>query len=214
MISAVIQRLAALGIRCQKPAAGPDADVELSESDGASRRAWLPKPKNILAAAAAVMASVLVAAGLAGGTYASLNSQAQTSAVTISSGSLQLTFTAGGATSTTVTVPSAAWGSMLPGDFVSQSFFLQAAGNVPFTLTWSLAQNTPWDIRVVGGPCPNTLLTIAPLTTTPMLLNATFSPGLATNMCIQASLPANAPATAAGTTSNLTIIATANQVTS
>src|SRR4051812_34412603 len=172
-----------------------------------------PTPRGALAGAAALTAGILVAAGLAAGSYAFLNSQATvTSAVTIKSGNLALTVQYGaGAAGSTTTIPTTAWATMLPGDFVGQQFTLASTGTAGSTLTARLSAASAWQIRIASWACPATQLTSAPLTTTAAAAGSILGNATST-ICVQAALPATAAATVAGTTSAFTIIIDSTQV--
>ena len=172
-----------------------------------------PTPRGALAATAALLAGILVAAGLAAGSYAFLNSQATaTSAVTIQSGNLALTVQYGaGAAGPTATIPTSAWATMLPGDVVGQQFTLASTGTANSTLTARLSASSAWEIRIAFGACPSTQLTSAPLTTTAAAAGS-ISGGSSSSICVQATLPASAAATVAGTTSSFTIVIDSTQV--
>ncbi|HEU0205876.1 MAG TPA: hypothetical protein VFQ74_04175 [Pseudolysinimonas sp.] len=172
-----------------------------------------PTPRGALAAAAALTAGILVAAGLAVGSYAFLNSQASaTSAVTIQSGNLALAVQYGsGAAGSTATIPTTAWATMLPGDVVGQQFTLASTGTAGATITARLSAVSAWEIRVAPGTCPATQLAVAPLTTT-AATEGTIPGGSATPVCVQATLPSSAAATLSGTTVGFSIILDSTQV--
>jgi hypothetical protein len=172
-----------------------------------------PTPRGALAAAAALTAGILVAAGLAAGSYAFLNSQATaTSAVTIQSGNLALTVQYGsGAAGSTATIPTTAWATMLPGDVVGQQFTLASTGTAGATITARLSAASAWEIRVAAGTCPATQIASAPLTTT-AIAEGTIPGGTNTSVCVQATLPSSAAASVSGTTAGFSIILDSTQV--
>ena len=171
-----------------------------------------PTTRRVMGGAAALMGGILVAAGMAGGTYAFLNSQAKTPAVTVSSGNLALTVQYGSTTAgATTAIPAAAWTAMLPGDVVGQQFTIASTGTATSTLTARLSALTAWDIRIAPGACPSTPLTTTPLTTT-AAAQGTISPSSSTVVCVQATLPAVAAAAVEATTAPFTIIIDATQV--
>jgi hypothetical protein len=172
-----------------------------------------PTPRGALAAAAALTAGILVAAGLAAGSYAFLNSQATaTSAVTIQSGNLALTVQYGsGAAGSTATIPTTAWATMLPGDVVGQQFTLASTGTAGATITARLSAASAWEIRVAAGTCPATQIAGAPLSTT-AVAEGTIPGGLVTSVCVQATLPSSAAASVSGTTAGFSIILDTTQV--
>ncbi len=176
-------------------------------------QALRPTPRGAIGAAAALTAGILVAAGLAAGSYAFLNSQATTtSAVTIRSGSLALTVQYGaGAAGSTATIPSTAWATMLPGDVVGQQFTLTSTGSAGATITARLAATSAWEIRVAAGTCPGTQIAGPALTTT-AAAEGTILGSTTTPVCVQATLPATAAANVSGTTAGFTIILDATQV--
>ena len=172
-----------------------------------------PTPRGALAAVAALTAGILVAAGLAAGSYAFLNSQAiATSAVTIKSGNLALTVQYGAGTAgATAAIPTAAWATMLPGDVVGQQFTLVSTGTAGSTLTAKLSATSAWDIRMALGTCPAGQLASAPLTTTAVAAGSVAG-GANSTVCVQATLPASAAAGVSGTTSAFSIILDSTQV--
>lgn len=172
-----------------------------------------PTPRGALAAAAALTAGILVAAGLAAGSYAFLNSQATvTSSVTIKSGNLALTVQYGaGAAGSTATIPAAAWTGMLPGDIVRQQFTLTSTGTAGSTLTARLSATSAWQIRMALGACPASPLVTPALTTTAAAAGS-MTGNSSSTVCVQATLPTSAAATVAGTSSAFTIILDSTQV--
>lgn len=172
-----------------------------------------PTPRGALAATAALLVGILVAAGLAAGSYAFLNSQATvSSAVTITSGNLALTVQYGAdAAGSTATIPTTAWATMLPGDVVGQQFTLASTGTAGSTLTARLSAASAWQIRMAFGACPGTQLTSAALTTTASAAGS-ISGNSSSTVCVQATLPANAAASVSGTSSTFSIIIDSTQV--
>ncbi len=172
-----------------------------------------PTPRAALGAVAALGAGILVAVGLAAGSYAFLNSQAiVTSAATIKSGNLGLTVQYGaGAAGSSTTIPSTAWGAMLPGDVVGQQFTLASTGTAGSMLTARLSASSAWDIRIASGTCPAGQLGGAPLTTTAATAG-TIAGGANSTFCVQAALPAAAGAAVSGTTADFSIVIDAAQV--
>jgi len=172
-----------------------------------------PTPRGAIGATAALTAGILVAAGLAAGSYALLNSQAiAASAVTISSGNLALSVQYGaGAAGSTATIPTTAWAAMLPGDVVGQQFTLASTGTAGSTLTARLSATSAWEIRMAFGTCPSTQLASAPLTTAAAAAGS-ISGNDSSTVCVQATLPAGAAANVSGTTSTFSIILDSTQV--
>ncbi len=172
-----------------------------------------PTPRGALGAVAALTAGILVAAGLAAGSYALLNSQATiASAVTIKSGNLALTVQYGAGTAgTTAAIPTTAWATMLPGDVVGQQVTLASTGTAGSTLTARLSATSAWDIRIALGACPAGQLTSAPLTTSATGAGS-IAGGANSTVCVQATLPASAAAGVSGTTATFSIIIDSTQV--
>ncbi len=171
-----------------------------------------PTPRRALGGAAALLGGVLVAASMAGGTYAFLNAQVTTAPVTVKSGSLALTVQYGSTTAgSTTAIPSAAWATMLPGDVVGQQFTVTSTGTATSNLTARLSALTSWDIRIAPGACPATQLTSAPLTTT-AVAEGQIPPATSSVVCVQATLPAGAAASVETTTAPFTILIDATQV--
>ena len=171
-----------------------------------------PTSRRVLSGAVALFVGVLFAAGMAGGTYAFLNSQATIPTVTVKSGNLALTVQYGSTTAgTTTAIPSTAWATMLPGDVVGQQFTIASTGSATSTLTARLSALTAWDIRITSGTCPVTQLATAPLTTT-AASQGQFAAGSSTVICVQATLPAAAAASVEATATPFTILLNATQV--
>ena len=172
-----------------------------------------PTRRSALGAAAALTAGILVAAGLAAGSYAFLNSQAgATSAVTITSGNLALTVQYGAGTAgATAAIPATAWATMLPGDMVGQQFTLASTGTAASTLTARVSATSAWEIRIASGTCPAGQLTTAPLTIAAAGAGA-IAGGASSTVCVQATLPASAAASVSGTTAAFSIILDSTQV--
>jgi hypothetical protein len=189
-----------------EPAAAPT--TRLARGFSAVR----PTPRRAVSGAFALLAGVLVAAGMAGGTYAFLNSQASIPAVTVKSGSLALTVQYGATTAgTTTAIPTTAWATMLPGDFVGQQFTIASTGSATANVTARLSAVTAWDIRIATGACPATQLTSAPLTTS-AAAQSQIAAATSTVFCVQATLPAGAAAAVEATTAPFTILLDATQV--
>ncbi|HEY4225539.1 MAG TPA: hypothetical protein VGM70_06970 [Pseudolysinimonas sp.] len=174
-----------------------------------------PTRRGAIGAIAALSAGILIAAGLAAGSYAFFSSQASTSsAVTVKSGNLALTVQYGGGTAgATAAIPTTAWATMLPGDIVGQQFTLASTGTAASTLTARLTATSAWQIRMASGTCPATQLTGSPLTTAAVAAG-TIAGGGSSPICVQATLPASAAASASGTTAAFSIILDSTQVTS
>ena len=171
-----------------------------------------PTPRRVLGGTAAVMGGILVAASLAGGTYAFLNAQATTPAVTVSSGNLAVTVQYGsGPAGATAAIPTTAWSNMLPGDVVGQQFTIANTGSANATMTARLSATTAWDIRLAAGTCPTAQLTSAPITTTAVSYGTLFS-NTNSVICVQASLPAGTPASTEASSVSFTIMIDAKQV--
>lgn len=166
-----------------------------------------------LGATAALATGILVAAGLAGGSYAFLNSRATTPVITITSGNLALTVKYGTGTAGTVAaIPTTAWATMLPGDVVGQQLTIASTGSASSTLTARLAATTaPFEIRIASGTCPATVISGAALTTTAAAAG-TLAGGASSTVCVQATLPASAAASAAGASTAFSLILDSTQV--
>ncbi|MES1170651.1 MAG: hypothetical protein ABUL47_08190 [Leifsonia sp.] len=172
-----------------------------------------PTRRGTLGAVVALAAGILVAAGLAAGSYAFFSSQAApAAAVTLHSGNLAMTVQYGaGAAGSTTTIPTTAWATMLPGDVVGQEFTINSTGSAGANLTARLSATSAWQIRIAAGDCPGTQLTSAPLTTT-AVAEGTIPGGVNSVVCVQATLPTTAAAAVAGTTAPFSIIIDATQV--
>ncbi|MDP9026612.1 MAG: hypothetical protein M3N46_03535, partial [Actinomycetota bacterium] len=171
-----------------------------------------PTPRRAVSGAVALFVGVLFAAGMAGGTYAFLNSQATIPAVTVKSGNLALTVQYGSTTAgATTAIPNTAWATMLPGDFVGQQFTIASTGSATSNVTARLSALTAWDIRIAPGACPVTQLTTTPLTTT-AAAQGQLAPASSTVVCVQATLPSSAAASVEATTAPFTILIDATQV--
>lgn len=171
-----------------------------------------PTPRRLLGGAAAMFGGILVAASMAGGTYAFLNAQATTPAVTVKSGNLAVTVQYGSTTAgTTTAIPATAWTGMLPGDFVGQQITVASTGSAKSTLTARLSALTAWDIRIVAGSCPTSQLTSTALTATAASLGS-LAAGASTVYCVQATLPVGAAASVENSSAPFTILIDATQV--
>ena len=171
-----------------------------------------PNPRNALGAAAVLSVGILVAVGLAAGSYAFLNSQATTSAVTIKSGNLALTVQYGSGTAgATAAIPTTAWAAMLPGDVVGQQVTMVSTGTAASNLTARLSATSAWEIRLAVGICPATQLVGSPLTTTAVAVS-TLAGGATSSVCVQATLPAGAASGVSGTSAAFSIVLDSTQV--
>jgi hypothetical protein len=158
-----------------------------------------------LASAGAIFAGILIAVAGTTGSYALWNSAAPIADASITSGTLGITVKYGsGAAGSTAAIPTAAWSSLLPGDFVGQEITVANTGNIAATMTASLAATVPYEIRVAAGACPATLLT-SPALTTSALNYGTMPAGTSTVACVQVLLPTTAAAGVQGTSSPFTI---------
>lgn len=191
----------------------PTVDVAPTVSGlGRGLSTFRPTPRRAVSGALALFVGVLVAAGMAGGTYAFLNSQAPIPAVKVTSGSLALTVQYGATTAgATTAIPNTAWATMLPGDFVGQQFTIASTGSATSNVTARLSALTAWDIRIAPGACPATQLTTTPLTTT-AAAQGQIAPGASSVVCVQATLPASAATAVEATTAPFTILIDATQV--
>ncbi|HEY4152724.1 MAG TPA: hypothetical protein VGM38_05335 [Pseudolysinimonas sp.] len=181
-----------------------------------SRRLLLalrPTPRGALAGGAALVVGILVAAGLAAGSYALFSSQATAaSAVTIKSGNLALTVQYGSGTAgASTTIPTTAWATMLPGDVVGQQFTIASTGTAGSNLTARLSATSAWEIRIAAGTCPVTQLAIAPLTTT-AVAEGSLPGGQNSVVCVQATLATTAAASVSGTSTTFSLIIDSTQV--
>lgn len=164
-----------------------------------------------LASAAAILAGILLAVAGTSGSYALWNSAAPIADATITSGSLNITVKYGAGTAgATAAIPTAAWSSMLPGDFVGQEITVANTGNIAATMSARLTATTPYEIRVAPGTCPSTLLTTTALTTS-ALNYGTMPGGTNTVACVQVLLPTTAAAGVQGTSSAFTVTITGAQ---
>ncbi len=186
--------------------------AEPSTRVGRSFSAIRPTPRRAVGTAAALLGGILVAASTAGGTFAFLNSQAAIPATSVKAGTLGVTVQYGsGAAGSTVALPTTAWTNMLPGDFAGQQFTIASTGSANSNVTARLSVATAWDIRVAAGSCPATQLTNTPLTTTAAAYG-TLVAGTSSLVCVQATLPAGASASAEATAIPFSIFIDAAQV--
>ena len=200
-------------VRTTRDTAAAPAAATPTTGRARAARALMPTPRKALAAGAALMGGILVATALAAGSYAYLNAQATTPAVTIKSGNLALTVQYGSGTAgSTAALPTAAWATMLPGDVVGQQFTIASTGTATSNITVALSATTAWDIRLAAGACPAGQIGNQPLTTTPVFAGS-LAGGASSVVCVQATLPAGAAAGVSGTTAPFTITLNATQVT-
>jgi hypothetical protein len=186
--------------------------AEPSTRVGRSFSAIRPTPRRAVGTAAALFGGILVAASMAGGTFAFLNSQAAIPATSVKAGTLGVTVQYGsGAAGSTVALPTTVWTNMLPGDFAGQQFTIASTGSANSNVTARLSVATAWDIRVAAGSCPATQLTNTPLTTTAGAYG-TLVAGTSSLVCVQATLPAGASASAEATAIPFSIFIDAAQV--
>ncbi len=204
---ATLEQLAAAALTDTRHSAGAPAGRSQRRLARVARAASARlAPKAMLAAAAAVAVGVLVAVTGTGGTFAYLNSQSGVGSTTVSSGSLGLTVTpAGGAASSAATVPSTAWAAMLPGDTIGQQVTLTNSGTASGDVTARIASAGTMQVRVATGACPAGQLGSTALTTTPVALS-TLAGGAGVTVCVQATLPASAPASAQGAAAPFTVV--------
>ncbi|MEO6117100.1 MAG: hypothetical protein ABIP33_12000, partial [Pseudolysinimonas sp.] len=172
-----------------------------------------PTPRGAIAGIAALAVGILVAAGLAAGSYAFYSSQTvATSSVTVKSGNLALAVQYGSGTAgATAAIPTTAWATMLPGDVVGQQFTITSTGTAGSNVTARLTAVSAWDIRIAAGTCPGTQLASAPLTTT-AAAQGTLAGGASSVVCVQATLPVGAAAGVSGTTAPFSIVIDSAQV--
>ena len=164
-------------------------------------------PGRIAASAAAILLGVFASVGAAAGSFAYLNSSASTTAgSSVTAGNSVLTLTSGAAgPASTITMPATTWNRMLPGDFVGQSLTITNTGDATLAISTRLTATSAWDIRIVTGACPATLIAGAAQTTSSTALSS-LAAGAATTVCVQASLPTSAANSAQGTTAVMSLV--------
>ena len=186
--------------------------AEPSTRVGPSFSAIRPTPRRAVGTAAALFGGILVAASMAGGTFAFLNSQAAIPATSVKAGTLGVTVQYGSvAAGSTAALPTTVWTNMLPGDFAGQQFTIASTGSANSNITARLSVGTAWDIRVAAGSCPTTQLTNTPLTTSAGAYG-TLVAGTSSLVCVQATLPAGASASVEATAIPFSIFIDAAQV--
>lgn len=186
--------------------------AEPSTRVGRSFSAIRPTPRRAVGTAAALFGGILVAASMAGGTFAFLNSQAAIPATSVKAGTLGVTVQYGSvAAGSTAALPTTVWTNMLPGDFAGQQFTIASTGSANSNITARLSVGTAWDIRVAAGSCPTTQLTNTPLTTSAGAYG-TLVAGTSSLVCVQATLPAGASASVEATAIPFSIFIDAAQV--
>lgn len=158
-------------------------------------------PGRIAVTSAAVLLGVFAAAGTAAGSFAYLNSTAQTTAgSTVTAGTAALTLQQGaGAASSNITLGSTVWNRMLPGDVVGQTITVNNTGDTALAVSARLGAASAWEIRVVQGACPATVIPGAALTTSSSA-SGSLAAGASATLCVQALLPTTAAASVQGTT--------------
>jgi hypothetical protein len=167
--------------------------------------------RTALASAGAIVAGILIAVAGTTGSYALWNSAAPITDATVSSATLGITVKFGtGTAGSTAAIPTTAWSSLLPGDFVGQQITVANTGNIPATMSAKLTATTPYEIRVATGTCPSTLLTSTALSTSAVNYG-TIAGGASAVTCVQVLLPITAAAGVQGTSSPFTITLTGAQ---
>lgn len=170
----------------------------------------------LLGATTAVLLGIGGATLAAGGSYAYLNavSPVGQSGATVQAGQSSLTLQAvGGSQGNAIVMPSTVWNRMLPGDVVGQTVTVRNTGHTPLSLTARVSAASAWEFRVQIGACPGGVIPGAALTTSPSAAIGSALPvsGMST-LCIQAVLPASAPASAQGTTPGVILTIDGTQV--
>ncbi len=170
-------------------------------------------PGRIAATAAAILLGVFAAAGTAAGSFAYLNATIPVgTASTVAAGTSALTLKSGSdPAGTMITLPSAAWNKMLPGDRVAQTITVTNTGDTPLAVSVRLNATSAIEIRVASGVCPVTQIPGTALTTVPAAYATMAAAGTST-MCIQAVLPTTAPNGAQGSSPGLELIVDGVQV--
>lgn len=164
-----------------------------------------------LASSAAILAGILLAVGGTAGSYALWNAAGPIADASVTTGSLGITVKYGtDAAGSTAAIPTTAWSSLLPGDFVGQEITVANTGNISATMSARLTATTPYEIRVATGTCPVTQLVSTALTTS-TLNYGTLAGGASSTVCVQVTLPTSAAASVQGTSSPFTITITGTQ---
>ena len=156
----------------------------------ASRR---PTIKGMLASASAAGAASLIAVVAAGGTYALWDGQQAIPAATIASGSMGLTVN----NLASAPINTAPWSTLLPGDVVWQEVTVKNTGTVSGIVTASTTDAGPLLVHVKKAAC-SVVIGGTSSTVSPVSLG-TFTASEAATVCVQVTMPANAPAVAQGT---------------
>lgn len=152
-----------------------------------------PTIKGMLATTSAAGAASLIAVFAAGGTYALWDGQQAISAGTITSGTTGLTVN----DLASAPIGAAPWSTLLPGDVVWQEVTVKNTGNVSGAVTASTAGAGPLLVHVKKAAC-SVAITGTSSTVSPVSLG-TFTASEAATVCVQVTMPANAPVAAEGT---------------
>lgn len=173
-------------------------------------------PGRVLGATASVLLGIGGATLAAGGSYAYLNavSPVGQSGAAVQAGTSSLTLQAvGGSEGTNIVMPSTVWNRMLPGDIVGQTVTVRNTGDTPLALSARISTASAWELRAQTGACPVTVVSGAALTTSSSpAIGTSLAAGGTRTLCIQAVLPASAPATAQGTTPGTVLTIDGTQV--
>lgn len=162
----------------------------------------------MLIAASALGGATLLGITALGGTYALWKDSSPMSAGTITSGSLTLKVDGESA----LTLPSAGWHNMLPGDRITRQLTVSTAGAVSTTVTVaSTSSSGSHQVRVRNGACPAVALTGAALGSTPVTLG-TWTANQSSTVCLEVTLPASTPSAAQGTTTPIALSFRAEQI--
>jgi len=146
-----------------------------------------------------VAGATLLTLGATGATLATWSDSASISGGTVLVGNLTLL------ADTQSDIQLSSFNNMLPGDRLTQNVQLTTTGNVSTDVTVAnSAAVGPHKIRVAPNSCPGSLLAGAALGTVPVDLGD-WTPGETKTVCVEVTLPADAPTSAQGATTDFAL---------
>lgn len=153
----------------------------------------------------AVAGATLLALGATGATLATWSDSAPISGGTVLVGNLTLL------ADTESAIQLSQFANMLPGDRLIQNVQLTTTGNVSTDVTVrNSAAAGPHQIRVAPNSCPSSPLAGSPLGSNAIGLGG-WTPGQTKTVCVEVTLPANAPSSAQGATTSFSLSFLATQ---
>ena len=173
-----------------------------TKNSGARHRASTvkrPTIKGMLASASAIAGASVIAVCAAGGTYALWNGEQSIPEASVTSGTTGLTVNG----QLTAPIDGLAWSKMLPGDVISQQVTVKNTGNVPGVVTASTTGGGPLVVHLKKNACSGTISGTS--STLSSVTLGTFNASESSIVCVQVTMPANAPAGAQGANQSFTV---------